>query len=163
MFPSIPTQVTPQRRSRSAFTLLELVVVLSVLGVLAAAVASFSPSPYLAQRLGAKQETQYLLSALRAARSTAIATAQPVEMDWIQGKENILLSTHVSGYSSDRQPPAHFFPSYLKMDWSSSRLTFQPDGSSDRSLTMVVAGPVGPHYVLDVLSASGQVNLIVKE
>ncbi len=162
LFPSTPLS-TMQRRTRPAFTLLELVVVLAVLGVMAAAVGSLRPAPQLAQRLSVKQETQFMLCALRAARATAIATAQPVELNLSQGKESTTLSTRVAAYPSDRQPPAHSFPSFLKAAWSTSRVAFQPDGSSDQSLVIVLAGPDGPSYVLEVLSASGQVTMVIKE
>lgn len=150
------------RDDRHAFTLIELICVLVVLGVMAAAIGSMRMSPKLLERQRVKQEAEYVSAALRSARTTAIATGARVRLDWYQNGDLAGFATRVEGADKDHQPPQHDFPSGMKSEWSSRSVTFGPDGSTDTSLSIVLARPDATS-VIELLSASGQVTVTTKE
>lgn len=147
---------------RSAFSLIELICVLVVLGVMAAAIGSMRMSPKLLERQRVKQEAEYVSAALRSARTTAIANGLPVQVVWYQDGQQSGIATSVGGADKDHQPPQHEFPLGMKTEWSSRSVTFAPDGSTDTSLSIVIARPEATS-VVELLSASGQVTVKTKE
>ncbi len=147
---------------RRAFTLIELICVLVVLGVMGAAIGSMRMNPNLLQRQRVKQEAEYVSAALRSARTTAIANGARVRVDSYQNRALAGFATTVEGADKDHQPPTHDFPPGLKSEWSSRSVTFGPDGSTDTSLSIVLACPDATS-VLQLLSASGQVTVTTKE
>ncbi len=147
---------------RSAFTLIELICVLVVLGVMGAAIGSMRMSPKLLERQRVKQEVEYVSGALRSARTTAIANGAHVRLDSYQDGALTGFVTTVEGAAKDHQPPKHDFPPGLKTEWSSRSVTFGPDGSADTSLSIVLARPDATS-VIQLFSASGQVTVTHKE
>ena len=146
----------------SGFSLIELICVMVVVGIMAAAFGSLRASPKLTERTRVKQETQYVSTALRAARATAIANGAPVRMNWYASRSSTGFATNVAGAAQDQQPPNHLFPASVKTQWSSRSITFLPDGTTDRSLSIVLASPDTTGLV-ELLSATGQVVVTVKE
>ncbi len=153
--------IQPPNR-RSAFTLIELMSVLVVLGVMAAAIGSMRMSPKLGERQRVKQEAQYVIAALRSARTTAIANGVRVRIDWHQNGSLSGFVTNVEGADKEHQPQVHEFPPGMKSEWSSRSVTFTPDGSTDTSLSIVLTRPEATS-VIELLSASGQVTSKIKE
>ncbi len=151
-----------RRKRLTGFSLIELICVLVVIGVMATAVGSMRTSPKLVERLRVKQEAEYVGSALRSARTTAIASGQPVRLDWYQSGSQTGFATYVAGATKAMQPPNHTFPQGVKSEWSNRSVTFQPDGSTDRSLAILLASP-DAMGVIELLSASGQVLVTIKE
>ncbi len=150
------------RSKQAGFTLIEVLCVLAVIGVMAVAIGSMRTSPEMVERLRVKQEAQYVSSALRAARTTAIANGLPVRMDWYQSGSETGFTTYVEGATKESQPPYHRFPAGLKSEWSSRGVIFQPDGSTDTSLSIVLASSTSAGLI-ELRSASGQVNVTIKE
>lgn len=149
-------------RKPPGFSLIELICVMVVVGILATAFGSLRSSPRLTERTRVKQETQYLSTALRAARATAIANGAPVRMTWYARGSSTGFATNVAGAAQVQQPPDHSFPASVKTQWSSRSVTFLPDGTTDRSLSIVLACPDTTGLV-ELLSATGQVIVTVKE
>jgi type II secretion system protein H len=146
--------------SRSAFTLLELMVVLAVMGAIAASVTAFDARRVVVS-MESRQQAQVLVSALRLARTTAIASGRSVRLTKLSRSVQ-----HASydgfGLAFDDTPdiplqPDIFFPSSVKVGWSAAKLVFSPAGMSDRSLQIEVAGG-NTHWLVEVLSASGQIT-----
>ncbi|MEO8268230.1 MAG: type II secretion system protein [Aureliella sp.] len=158
----MPQTSNTLRLHRSAFTLIELICVLIVLGVMAAAIGSMSASPQLVERLRVKQEAEFVSAAMRCARTTAIANAARVRMDWYQNGDAAGFATTVEGADKDHQPPKHDFPPGMKIDLSSRSVTFAPDGSTDTSLSIVLARPNVTSFV-ELFSGSGQVTVTNKD
>jgi len=154
----MPRVSQPWHSDRKAFSLIELICVLVVLGVMAAAFGSMRMSPKLVERQRVKQEAEYVSLALRSARTTAIAGAVRVRLDWYQNGNQGGFATTVEGADKDHQPPKHDFPVGMKTEWSSRSVTFAPDGSTDTSLSIVLARPDATS-VVELLSASGQVTV----
>jgi prepilin-type N-terminal cleavage/methylation domain-containing protein len=152
----------PSLNDRRAFSLIELICVLVVLGVMAAAFGSMRMSPKLVERQRVKQEAEYVSLALRSARTTAIAGGIRVRLDWYQNGDQAGFATTVEGADKDHQPPKHDFPAGMKTEWSNRSVTFAPDGSADTSLSIVLARP-DAISVVELLSASGQVTVTNKE
>lgn len=150
------------RVHRAAFSLLELISVLVVLGLMGAAIGSLRSSPQLVDRLRVKQEADYLSAALRSARSTAIACGGQVHVDWYQNGDTSGFVTTVEGTTQQLQPPAHDFPPGLKAQWSKRSVTFNPDGTTDTSLSIELSRPDAVSLV-ELLSGSGQVTVTKKK
>jgi prepilin-type N-terminal cleavage/methylation domain-containing protein len=154
---------TRGRRSRSAFTLLELTVVMAVLGVVAVAASSMLGSHTIVGTLAARQQAELLASTLRTARSSAIAGQQPVSVAVHRdARLGIGYRTALASDPNGLLQPVHYLPEGVIVEWSSPEIVFQPYGMSDRSLSVSITGSASI-WVLDVRSASGQVTLIKKE
>jgi prepilin-type N-terminal cleavage/methylation domain-containing protein len=149
-------------KTRRGFSLIELICVLVVVGVMATAYGSMRTSPKLLERTRVKQETQYLSAALHAARATAIANGAQVRLSWFKSRSLTGFATNVEGVSPDEQPPNHTFPASVKTQWSSRSVTFLPDGTTDRSLSIELASP-DTTGLIELLSATGQVIVTIKE
>jgi len=154
---------TNGRRSRSAFTLLELTVVMAVLGVVAVAASSMLSSHTIAGTLAARQQAELLASTLRLARSSAIAGQQPVSVAVHRdARLGIGYRTALASDPNLLLQPIHYLPEGVTVEWSSPAIVFQPYGMSDRSLSVSIRGSRST-WILDVHSAAGQVFLSKKE
>ena len=149
-------------KNRLGFSLIELICVLVVVGLVATAFGSIRTSPRLVERTRVKQEAQYVGAALRAARATAIASGAQVRVDTYQSGRATGFATSIAGAAKDQQPPNHIFPASVKTKWSSRSVTFLPDGTTDQSLSIVLASP-DTMGLIELLSATGQVVVAIKE
>ncbi|MCA9134598.1 MAG: GspH/FimT family pseudopilin [Planctomycetales bacterium] len=150
----------PGRKRRPAFSLLEVLAGLTLLAFLSMAATGFQ-GRRMASSLHARQEAMQLNTALRAARTTAVASGQAVRVERV---EQVRQGEKCSGYRTvfDAQPttllqPDHFFPAStrLNVDWSKQQIVFLPTGSTTQSLTVALHdGESG--WAVEVLSALGR-------
>lgn len=135
----------------NAFTLMELMVVMSLLGLIAVVSTNTLIGPNVIQSMAAREEAVLFKTTLRLARTTAITN----------GSEVRLTSLSQGGYrvidaNGGLLQPEHVFAPNSRVRWSDSSIAFQPSGMSDRSLSVVFMAAARTWQV-DVLSGSGQV------
>ncbi|MEZ6136911.1 MAG: GspH/FimT family pseudopilin [Pirellulaceae bacterium] len=140
----------------SAFTLVELVVVLALLGVVAVASTSMLGGARVVGSVRAGQESQVLMQTLRMARATAISSFVSVQV------ETIVEGRTVVGYrvldpTGQLVGREYRFEPSVATNWSTSAVTFMPTGATNTSLTVSFRGD-SADWVVDLLSASGQVS-----
>lgn len=143
---------------RSAFTLMELMVVMSVLGVIAVAASSMLGSASVVSSLAAKQESQHMVAAMRAARATAIANGSKVLVQCVAEGRDIVGFQLIDGATGVLQP-VHRFGEHVQSQWSDKEIVFLPTGMADKSLKISFEAESSA-WVATVLSASGQVDLV---
>lgn len=152
-------KLTFRPASRAAFTLLELTVVMAVLGLVAVAASSMLGSKDIVDSLQARQQAQVLATALRSARTTAIAAGASVRVQAIFDRRNVVGFRTVWDASPSQVLQAeHIFPDALQIRWSDAAIVFAPTGMSVRPLTATITGSQSS-WTLDVPSGSGQVSM----
>lgn len=136
-----------------AFTLMELIVVMSLMGLIAVVSTSMLVGPNVIQAMAAREEAELFKTTLRLARTTAIANGSEVRVTTLsQGGYRI---TDASG---GLLHPKHLFAPKSVSKWSDNSLVFLPSGMSDRSLSVIFVTD-RRSWQVDVLSGSGQVML----
>ena len=136
----------------SGFTLLELLVVLAILVLLAAAWPFAAPRLFGTQRL--RNEAQRLMMDLQRARTLARATGAP---HWIE-----LGATHAS-YVSDTEThelPRGVYLRFRGLDPASnaSRVTYFPDGSSTGGSFDLTYFNRTEHVVVGSMTGRAEIN-----
>lgn len=128
-----------QHRSRAAFTLLELAVVMAVLSVVAVAATSMLGGRESVSSLQARQEAELLASAIRTAHTVAIAEGTNVRLQAIPSGRQIVGFRLVADGLGPIQAD-HDFPNEVSTTWSANELLFTPTGTSNQLLQVGVSG-----------------------
>ncbi len=132
---------------------MELVVVMSLLGLIAVVSTSMLVGPNVIQSMAAREEAELLKTTFRLARTTAITNGSEIRCTALsQG------GYRVTDARGELLQPEHVFASESVSKWSDDSLVFLPSGMSDRSLSVVFVDATRSWQV-DVLSGSGQVLL----
>ena len=141
----------PQSRQADGFTLIELVVVIALLGVVAAVASPMLNSRRVVSTVDSGQTAELLVSTLRMARTTAILNGSPVYV--------IADSTGFGVWDATGQvlQPKHWYAPGVQAAWTSSTVAFQPTGMSNVSLQVRFTNAIR-EWRVEVLSGSGQVS-----
>jgi Tfp pilus assembly protein FimT len=130
---------------------MELMVVMSLIGLIAVVSTSMLIGPNVVQSLAAREEAELFKTTLRLARTTAITNGSEVRIESLnQG------GYRVTDANGSLLQPEHRFAANSRVRWSDNSIAFQPSGMSDHSLSVVFMAAVRTWQV-DVLSGSGQV------
>jgi prepilin-type N-terminal cleavage/methylation domain-containing protein len=143
-------------RTRLAFTLIEITVVLAVLGAIAVAATSMLAGARVTQSLQARNEADVLANAFRMARATAITNNVTVRVEAIVNRQ--VVGFRVSEPYGQLAMPETIYPTPIICLWSAGFVDFLPTGTTDKSLQVSFAGD-NSDWVLDLLSGSGQVTM----
>ena len=146
-----------EHRCRAAFTLLELAVVMAVLSVVAVAATSMLGSRESVSSLQSRQEAELLASAIRTARTVAIAEGTNVRLQALPRGAQIVGFRLVADASGLVQAD-HTFPTEISTTWSANELLFTPMGTSTQLLQVDVSGSRAT-WTATQTSATGQTSV----
>ena len=145
-----PRPAGPRRSREAGFTLLELIVTLTILGLALALIVGFKP-PW-SSGLGLRGTAAELASGLRLARSEAILRNQPIafELDLATNRFRI-------GAGAIRQLPSQLSIALLtivgeRRDSTTGDIRFNPDGSSTGGRITIADGTRAMSVGVDWLS-----------
>ena len=147
------------RTKRSAFTLVELAVVMAVIGGIAVVAVSMTGNRQVLDSLAARQQAAEVASTLRFARTAAVANNSDVQIEAMRSGRRISGLRVITGATPiELVGPLQEFPETLDVQWSVNQITFHPSGMADRSLQIEFSDAKATWRV-QVLAGSGQVVL----
>lgn len=143
-----------QHFDRSAFTLVELLVVMAVAGAIAVAASCMLGGRNVTTALAAREEAQHFVTAVRMARTNAISTGQPMVIRSVVERKGIV-GFQVNGRGYELVNPVHRFSDSLDVAWSAQEVTLLPSGMAIPSLNVTFKSSRSKWQVV-VVGATGQ-------